>query len=665
MRKAFFYIAALTLVFTSAFGTGATPAHAETIYTVGSLADAPADGNCATPATCTLRDAIALANTNPGFDTITITAQGTITLTEGQFFISESVQISGPGNNLLTIDAGNTSRIFNISQSSAGVNLNGMKLMNGNALGTNVGEGGAIYSEGSLTMNELWITNNTAEYYGGGIFINSAGANYLSGTNLLISENSAENGGGIAMSSNGDLFLQGVSIRGNIASDGASNGLGGGIYIANAGVGTSTPTIDFSYIGNNTAANGGGGIFLADNALLLVKRSTVAYNEAKRYGGGIYVNSASGSSATIQVYNSTISTNLLEDSAAGASGAGMYVRGHADLRNATIMDNDATNGGSDPSYGGAIYFYNDGNNRTFHVKNPVIANNIASDHPICGGEGFTSVSYSLLEEEGCGATNGVDGNIVGLDPLTNPLAANDFLWSDLLTHSLTLESPALDAGSNGSCLLDDQYGYARPQDGNGDGVFTCDMGAYERISLRVFRSSGSQDGWILESGETTNKGGKLNKGASTLNIGDDSANRQYRAILSFNTSAIPSGSDIRTMRLALKRQGVTGGGNPINTFKGFMVDIKKGNFGTAGLQLADFSTKASKTYGAFKPTLNTGWYSINLNNGRNYLNTNGNTQLRLRFKLDDNNNSAANFMKIYSGNAGSNAPQLIVEYYAP
>jgi hypothetical protein len=39
------------------------------------------------------------------------------------------------------------------------------------------------------------------------------------------------------------------------------------------------------------------------------------------------------------------------------------------------------------------------------------------------------------------------------------------------------------------------------------------------------------------------------------------------------------------------------------------------------------------------------------------------TQIRLRFKLDDNNNAVANFLKLYSGNApAASRPQLIIEY---
>jgi hypothetical protein len=51
----------------------------------------------------------------------------------------------------------------------------------------------------------------------------------------------------------------------------------------------------------------------------------------------------------------------------------------------------------------------------------------------------------------------------------------------LPTFSLPPISPALDAGV-GLCPQVDQRGYPRPQDGDGDGVVVCDLGAYERGS---------------------------------------------------------------------------------------------------------------------------------------------------------------------------------------
>jgi len=123
--------------------------------------------------------------------------------------------------------------------------------------------------------------------------------------------------------------------------------------------------------------------------------------------------------------------------------------------------------------------------------------------------------------------------------------------------------------------------------------------------------------------------------------------------------------------LKIKKSGVVGVGNPVSMFQGLMVDIKNGFFGTiAGLQAGDFQAKASKTYGPFKPVPVDNWYTIDLTNAKGYINQlatgSGLTQIRLRFKLDDNNNAVANTLSLYSGNAAmSNCPELIIIYTLP
>jgi hypothetical protein len=189
-------------------------------------------------------------------------------------------------------------------------------------------------------------------------------------------------------------------------------------------------------------------------------------------------------------------------------------------------------------------------------------------------------------------------------------------------------------------------------------------------AMSTLYSIASQDGWVLESAEKSNKGGSINASASTLRLGDDKTKKQYRSILSFSTKGLPDDAVITKVTLKVRRQGVIGGGNPVTTFQGFMVDIKKGYFGTSALQTADFQTTASKTYGPFKPALSSNWYSIDLTGGKSYINKSssysGLTQIRLRFKLDDNNNTIANYLSLYSGNASSSyRPQLIIEYYVP
>jgi len=205
-------------------------------------------------------------------------------------------------------------------------------------------------------------------------------------------------------------------------------------------------------------------------------------------------------------------------------------------------------------------------------------------------------------------------------------------------------------------------------DGTDDG--TLEYWNTPSLVTSSYKSIGSQDGWVLESSETSNKGGTLNSAMTTFRLGDDATKKQYRGILSFNTSSIPDNAVITKVTLKVEKQGITGGSNPVIAFQGFMVDIKKGLFGTAALQVTDFQTAANKTYGPFKPTPVSNWYSINLTSGKPYINklssSGGLTQIRLYFKLDDNNNTAANYLSLFSGNASTaSRPQLIVEYYVP
>jgi hypothetical protein len=189
------------------------------------------------------------------------------------------------------------------------------------------------------------------------------------------------------------------------------------------------------------------------------------------------------------------------------------------------------------------------------------------------------------------------------------------------------------------------------------------------VLTKSYRSAGSQDGWVLESSETSNVGGAMNSADTVFYLGDDAKNRQYRAILSFNTSGLPDDAVITKVTLKIKKQGLAGS-NPFSTHQGLLVDIKKPYFGT-GLALAanDFQATANKSaVGTFGTVPSSGWYSVTLlNKAYPYINKTGTTQLRLRFKLDDDNDNTANYMKFYSGNYGTatDRPLLVIEYYVP
>jgi hypothetical protein len=183
-----------------------------------------------------------------------------------------------------------------------------------------------------------------------------------------------------------------------------------------------------------------------------------------------------------------------------------------------------------------------------------------------------------------------------------------------------------------------------------------------------FKSAGAYDGWILESGENTNAGGTLDKTATTFNVGDDPKDRQYRSIVSFDTSSLPDNAVIVSAKLKIKRQGVVGT-DPFGTHGALYMEIRTGSFGGGiTLQTADFS--AAVSMGALRDrftTLTFTWYAASLRTSNlKLINKAGITQLRLLFSKDDNDDLSADYLKFFSGNSiDANKPQFAITYYVP
>src|SRR5215216_3409862 len=113
-------------------------------------------------------------------------------------------------------------------------------------------------------------------------------------------------------------------------------------------------------------------------------------------------------------------------------------------------------------------------------------------------------------------------------------------------------------------------------------------------TVTQLKSTGSQDGWVLETSENSNQGGGINAGAVTFLLGDTVTRRQYRVILSFNTSSLPDNAIITGVTLKIKKQSLTGT-NPFTTHGKIAVDIRQGAFSNnAALQPSDFQAVASK-----------------------------------------------------------------------
>ena len=104
-------------------------------------------------------------------------------------------------------------------------------------------------------------------------------------------------------------------------------------------------------------------------------------------------------------------------------------------------------------------------------------------------------------------------------------------------------------------LGSDSFTYSVTDGVVNSGSATVTVSVYGRIRVRSYAA---HDGWVLESTERSGRGGSLNAKATTIRIGDDKLDRQFRGILSFDTSAVPDDAVITAATLSFKRQGVVG-----------------------------------------------------------------------------------------------------------
>jgi hypothetical protein len=390
---------------------------------------------------------IATAGSNGQADTINLQSGCTYTLTAQLIINADSgFQLDIVGNG--AIISGNASvRVLNVN-SGAFVAINNVTLTNGNSCGIcNLGNltltnvtvsshpGGGIHNSGTLVMNSTSITGNSSSAFSGGGIINFDGATAsISSSN--ISANSTPNGGG-GISNEGTMTL-----TSSIVSSNSTDSWGGGI----ANQSTGTLTLNSSTISGNSATGSGAGIF-NNYGTLTLNRSTISANNADDAGGGIYTD------GPLTLTNSTISGN-----SAGGNGGGIVgFDGSITLNNSTVSGN--TTGGA----GGGILSYNN-----LTLKNTILANSNAGVDCLIAA-GTTDITYSLIEDGGCGITNGVNGNKTG-DPNLGALTGSPAY------HPLNAGSIAINAGSNALIpggVTTDQPGNARIQGG------TVDMGSFE------------------------------------------------------------------------------------------------------------------------------------------------------------------------------------------
>ncbi len=486
-------------------------------FDVTTEADSPvAVGTCA-PGSCTLRQAVAAADGGTGGDVIKVPA-GLYSLTYGQLPLQKSVTIEGAGSALTVIDAGELSRVFEITN-LASANLDDVTVEGGRvvgATGTNA-HGGGILNLGTLSLDGVQVRSNTVLAADGSALIPAGGGIFNSGLLLVsksaITDNRATTlpfgggipeGGGIA-SAGGQIVLTDSSLSNNFLNNksgipegaglstigvsphssvvrltrttvggnrivGGNISQGAGIYSSNTDLTVSESSVSANRV-NGDIVMEGGGILQQRGGNLLLEGSLVAGNVLE---GGTSANGAGvevfGSTTEVQrVVNSTISGDR-GNAKGNNKGEGIFHSGAPALEvlSSTISGDGFTTTDAG-SQGGNLW--NDGTAEgILRLRDSIVAGGTGTaGSENCFGAGIQSTGHNLDSLDQCNFH--ATGDLVATDPLLAPLATNG---GPTETQALAAKSPAIDAG-DGACPPTDQRGVARPQGA------ACDIGAFELV----------------------------------------------------------------------------------------------------------------------------------------------------------------------------------------
>ncbi len=337
---------------------------------------------------CTLRDAINAANASPVADQITFapSVTGTITLspTQGQLSISDSVSIIGPGAAILTVQAGatpaNEFRIFNVGVGSGDIAIEGLTLTGGRITadsggairyqsggtltirdsvisGNVAGTGGAIFAEYESTIDiaRTTLTNNQAVFGNGGA-VHSIEASVVVAESLFDNNQSSGSGGAISAFSGGSITIVNSTLTNNRNT---SLGYNGGAIDSGDG----DITISGSTISGNSNVGGDGGAIYSISGAVTISSSTLDGNIA-RYNGGAILNEA----GPITITDSSITNNRAQY---GDGGGISNFTGKLTITRSTISGNSSVTDGGGIS----------------NVSAAVIIRDTTIDHNTGGGDG--------------------------------------------------------------------------------------------------------------------------------------------------------------------------------------------------------------------------------------------------------------------------------------
>ncbi len=455
-----------SLAFCACLSAGATRANT---LVVNSLGDGTA---AACAATCRLRDALssAIANDTIVFDpaltaAATPNAPAVIAMSAGEFVVNKNLAITGPGADLLVLDANAAGRVLHVT-GGATATVSGLTLRNGRVISSTTANGGGVLVDAgnSLTLLGVSVLGNktaagagtnglaTTGQNGGTGFAAGGGGIYSAGTLALrdsaVLDNEARGGQG----GNG-----GSGTNGGFGSNGGPGGVGasGGAATGGGVFGTAATTmVNVTFAGNaaigggggNGGAGGMGGTGGSDGA------NANGGNGGNARGSGIYINATT---AGAQVAFATFAVQ------AGIPGLGGNSGGSG-----------ATNGANGTASGLSLY----GNGAGGVVLRGSVVGDLVN---ACGGT-YSTAFQNLQVGLTC-----LGFSVSNADPKFSPINWNGGRTPNFLARrgSPVLDT-ATDCSSSGGAVTSDQRGLPRPSDGNGDATAVCDLGAVE--SDRIF-----------------------------------------------------------------------------------------------------------------------------------------------------------------------------------
>ncbi len=352
---------------------------------------------------CSLREAIAAANTNAPVDacqsggvltdTITFDVSGFITVTS-QFSVTSGGPLVIDGGGAITTTGKGLTRVWWVDPGSQ-LTLKQLAVTGGYVLNDS---GAGLYNNGgSLSITQCVISNNqfdlseSVDYYGGGIY--SAGGT-LNVVDSQFSGNGSDDrlshGGGIAAIGTTGKIL-GTTFQNNTAV-GCLEGIpcfkigGGGIYLENS----SFVIQDSAFISNTSL--GGAGVYNSLSSITITN-STLKGNTGKM-GGGIWNHG-----------NMVVSNSTFEDNHTSEAGGAIYNYNHMVIDTSVFTGNSSSSGGAIGTYGDMII-----SDSTFSGNssdNGGAINNL--DHLFISGSTFYN---NMAQESGGGLFN--DSRVLSL-----------------------------------------------------------------------------------------------------------------------------------------------------------------------------------------------------------------------------------------------------------